>query len=271
MIDIDGVPLKLKSPFDLSFMGKYGKVFKVFDGQDSGNLCFGVKKDEKRYFIKFAGAPTVEYTGKPDDAVERLKATVPVYQDLAHKNLIHFVGAEEIGKGYAIMFDWVDAVCMHRMYPLDRQKFKQIPLETRVRIFEDILEFHAHVAERGYVAIDFYDGSIMYDVENAKTIICDIDFYAKKPCINRMGRMWGSVRFMSPEEHTLGAEIDEITNVYTMGATAFALFADGDRSAEKWPLGGELYTIVSRAVSDARSLRQQSVAQLIGEWFNALS
>ena len=55
---IDGVPLKLKSPFDLSFLRKYGTVFKVLDDHDSGNLCFGIVNDDKRYFIKYAGAPT---------------------------------------------------------------------------------------------------------------------------------------------------------------------------------------------------------------------
>ncbi|BBB90420.1 MAG TPA: GNAT family N-acetyltransferase [Methylomusa anaerophila] len=31
-----------------SFLGKYGKVFKVFDDQDSGNLCFGVQNGGSR-------------------------------------------------------------------------------------------------------------------------------------------------------------------------------------------------------------------------------
>jgi serine/threonine-protein kinase len=71
---------------------------------------------------------------------------------------------------------------------------------------------------------------------------------------------------MSPEEYTLGAVIDEVTNVYAMGAIAFALFADSDRSCEKWPLSGRLYNVVRRAVSDERSQRQQSIVQLIREW-----
>ena len=54
----DGVPYKLKASFDFSFLSKYGKVFKVFDNQDSGNICFGVADGDKRYFVKFAGAPT---------------------------------------------------------------------------------------------------------------------------------------------------------------------------------------------------------------------
>lgn len=40
--------------------------------------------------------------------------------------------------------------------------------------------------------------------------------------------------FDEPEEFTLGAVIDEVTNVYGMGATAFALFGgEKDRSFEK--------------------------------------
>ena len=44
---IDGIPFKLKSTFDFSFMKEYGTVFKVYDDQDSGNICFGTEKDEK--------------------------------------------------------------------------------------------------------------------------------------------------------------------------------------------------------------------------------
>jgi len=45
---IDGIPYKLKKPFDFLFLGKYGKVFKVFDDQDSGNICFGIANSGKK-------------------------------------------------------------------------------------------------------------------------------------------------------------------------------------------------------------------------------
>jgi serine/threonine-protein kinase len=71
---------------------------------------------------------------------------------------------------------------------------------------------------------------------------------------------------MSPEEFSLGAVIDEITNVYAMGATAFSLFSDSDRSSEKWPLDTRLYDVVKQAVSNDRGQRQRSIRQLIEEW-----
>ena len=266
-LQIDGVPFRLKAPFDFSFLRKYGTVFKVFDNQDSGNICFGIEDGANRYFVKFAGAPTVRAGVSADEAVANIKNAAPIYRDLAHPTLIRLIDAGEIGGGFVSVFEWVDAECLSAMYPASREKFLQMPAETRQQVFADILAFHAHVAKQGYVAIDFYDGSIMYDFQNSRTVICDIDFYAKTPYVNEMGRMWGSSRFMSPEEFTRGAAIDEITNVYTMGATAFALFGDErDRCIEKWTASRALFDVAKHAVSDDRCARQQSIAQLIEEW-----
>ena len=266
---IDDIPYKLKAPFDMSFLRRYGRVFKVYDDQDSGNICFGVRNGENRYFIKFAGAPTEQYLGTPEDAIARLRASVPMYQDLAHPNLIKLIKAEEVGCGFAAIFEWTDAECMGKQYPISRQKFLQMPHSIRLDVFDDILSFHAHVIDKGYVAIDFYDGSIMYDFSARKALICDIDFYSKMPYTNTMGRMWGSSRFMSPEEFQLGAAIDEITNVYLMGATAYTLFGDCDRSPDKWQLSKELYNVALKAVSNERNKRQQSITQFIEEWKEA--
>jgi len=264
---MDGVPYKLKEPFDFSFLAKYGKVFKVFDDQDSGNICFGMEEGESKRFVKFAGAPTACARVCAVEAIERIKNTVAIHQDLAHPILPELIAAEEIGGGFALVFEWIDGDCMGKQYPLSREKFMRMPLDTRFRVFDAILSFHAHVAKRNYVAIDFYDGCILYDFDAGRTVICDIEFYAKAPYINTMGRMWGSSRFMSPEEFTLGAAIDEITNVYTMGATAFALFGDErDRSIEKWKASQQLFEVAKKAVSDERGERQQSIERLIAEW-----
>lgn len=266
---IDGIPFKMKSAFDFGFLNRYGTVFKVYDDQDSGNICFGCEKGGERYFIKFAGAPTERGTGTPEEAIERLKASTPVYRDLRHDNLIEFVEAEEIGGGYAMVFKWADGDCMGRMYPAAHQRFMRLPVRDRFAVFCDILSFFEYIASQNYVAVDFYDGSILYDFEHGRTRICDIDFFRKKPCINEMGRMWGSSLFQSPEEYQLGAVLDEITNVYTLGATAFALFGEYSRTPDKWQLGDELFAVASRAVNEHRTARQQSVRQFREEWEEA--
>lgn len=239
----------------------------VDNGCGSGNLCFGVedKADGRKYFIKFAGAPKEKFDfATTEDAIEWLKEAKQIYQDLAHENLIRFIKGEVVGGGYAAIFEWTDAECIGSSYSMSRQKFIALPIVIKLKVFEDILNFHAHVAERGYVAIDFYADQIMYDFKNNKTIICDIDFYQKSPYYGDKGP-WGSAKFVSPEECTPGLRIDEVTMVYTMGATAFSIFSDHDRSFEKWVFSEPFYDVVKRAVSDDRSLRQQSIRQFIQE------
>jgi len=268
---LDGIPIRLREPFDFEFVHQYGAVFKVFDDQDSGNICFGVTAaDGKRYFVKFAGALAHQYAGLASDAVESLRQVVPIYEDLAHPSLIRLVRADEIGGGFAVVFDWVDAICAHPMFEDDHRRFRALPMDVHRQVFKDVLQFHIQVAARGYVTIDFYDGSIMWDEQHQQTVICDIDFYEKAPCLGRHD-MWGSPRFASPEERVDGAVVDEVTNVYTMGATAFCLFADSDRSRDAWPLGDELYDVVKRATSEDRTRRQQSIQQLLDEWDSKLS
>ncbi len=213
---IDAIEFKMKEEFDFGFLCEYGRIFKVFDDQDSGNICFGTEKGGRRYFIKFAGAKTAEYDGEPCDAVSRLKATVPIYENLRHKNLIEYMDSKEIGNGFAMIFKWEDGECMGRMYPELHRRFMSLSNDTKLKVFADILDFMKYISEQNFVAIDFYDGSIMYDFENERTIICDIDFFRKSPAVNDMGRMWGSSVFMSPEEFEKGAVLDEITNVYTL-------------------------------------------------------
>lgn len=75
-----------ESTFDFSFMKEYGTVFKVYDDQDSGNICFGTEKDGQRYFVKFAGAPTEQYGGDPADAISRLKATPDLQRSEARES-----------------------------------------------------------------------------------------------------------------------------------------------------------------------------------------
>jgi len=76
----------------------------------------------------------------------------------------------------------------------------------------------------------------------------------------------GSAGYVSPEECAEDEVIDEITNVYTMGATAFALFAYGNRTLDKWTLSKGLYDVALKAVSNERESRQQSIAQFITDW-----
>ncbi len=282
-ISIDGLSFQLKEPQSFDWLQKLGRVFCVFDRQDSGNLSFGVEQLGRKKFVKYAGASTVAYTGTPEEAVTRLKQALPLYEALKHPYLIRLEEHFETDNGYAAVYDWFDGECLHPhwSFPPPQKythpdspffRFRQLPVAERLRSLDCIFSFHVHAEASGYVAIDFYDGSLLYDFKNRLTKICDIDLYRKKPFINTMGRLWGSSRFMSPEEFELGANIDARTNVFNMGAVAFALLGgERDRSNSKWEAGKELYETALRAVQPDRNERHASVAEFYAAWNAARS
>lgn len=267
---IDGITFRMKEKYDFGFLSRYGRVFKVFDDQDSGNICFGTSGAQGRLFLKFAGAPTAEYSGTAEDAVTRLRSTVKIYEELRHDMLINYRGCEDTGGGFMLIFDWTDGECMGRMYEESHKKIMALSAEEKLGIFAAVTDFLKSTAAQGYTAIDFYDGSIMYDTETKKTTICDIDFFRRQPAVNDMGRMWGSERFMSPEEYKFGAPLDEITNVFTLGQTGFSLFTDSCREREVFPLSDRCYEVLKKATSADRNERYSTIAEMEKDWKAAL-
>ena len=285
LIEIDGVSFELANPsFDFGFLGDYGRVFTVFDQNDSGNISFGVADGSKRYFIKTAGARTVNKHENLEtgEVIAALMRASGVYRELRHPSLINLLDNREIPGGYIMVFDWADGECMNAHWTYDEHpkytdeksafyRYIRLDPEALLKSLQTIFEFHAFAASKNYVAIDFYDGSVMYDFLTGKTIICDIDFYSKRPFINTIGRLWGSSRFMSPEEYEKGAVIDETTNVYTMGAAAFVfLGGEKDRDFVKWRMGKNLYDTALKAASPERSNRFRTITEFINAWNTAI-
>jgi len=267
---IGQVTFVLNGDFDFSFISDYGEPFAVFDQQDSGNLCFGVQGRDGKRFLKMAGARTLRSRVCPEEAVDRLKSTVEVYEALHHPKLIRLIGQRAIDGGHVLVFDWFEGKCMGKQYD-SRDRFLSLPAAEKLAIYQDILEFHRHVNDKGYVAIDFYDGCIMYDFDARLTMLCDIELYRKMPVINHMGRMWGSTRYMSPEEFEMGAQIDGRSNVFMVGATAFNLFGgEMDRSYESWGLSKALFSIASKATSAQREARYASIGEFMDAWNGAI-
>lgn len=86
---------------------------------------------------------------------------------------------------------------------------------------------------------------------------------------NDMGHMFGSSLFQSLEENVFYEVTDEITNVYTVGATAFALFENITAHATSG-ISDKLFAVATKAVSDDRAKRQQSIRQLRKELETAI-
>ena len=220
-IKLDGIEFTLREPHDFAWLGGLGTVFSVYDRQDSGNLLFGVERDGRRRFVKYAGARTLEHEGTPQEAIERLRRAAGVYRAISHPHLISLEEEIECPQGFAAVFPWFEGRGLHEHWTFDRvaklasgspyRRYLHLPMEKRLRSLEAVFAFLEYVESIGYVAVDFYDGSIMYDFERDITKICDIDFFTKAPAVNRLGAgYWGTKRLKAPEEYMTGAVIDTV-------------------------------------------------------------
>lgn len=276
---IDNVSFDLQEQHDFTWLQSLGTVFCVFDQQDSGNISFGIENNGIKHFVKYAGCRPLAFSGEPIDAISRLSTAISLYKTLKHPYLINLINHFKPNNGYAAIFEWFKGECLHSHWLFAGKakqthpespfyKFKQLSVEKRLQALNTIYEFHKFVESQGYVAVDFYDGSILYDFSTDVTKICDIDFYRPAPSVNDMGEnFWGARRFKSPEEFILGAPIDAKTNVFTMGAIAFGLLGgEMDHSFSKWEANKSLYEVALRAVSKERERRYITVSEFKKAW-----
>lgn len=282
-VAIDKASFQLQENHNFLWLKNLGNVFCVFDQQDSGNISFGLENHNKKFFVKYAGAKPIDFSGDPKEAITRLEEAIPVYQKLEHPSVIKLIDHFYIENGYAAVFEWFEGECLHSHWSFGGRakytnpespfyRFKHLEIQKRLDALDTIFSFHTHVESQGFVAVDFYDGSILYDFKNNKTKICDIDFYRKSPIVNDVGEdFWGAKRSKAPEEFILGDTVDSKTNVFTMGAIAFGLLGgEMDHSFSKWGANRELYEVAIKAVETDRDKRYKSIKEFYKAWKSAL-
>ena len=291
---IDGIEFCLNKTIDFTWLSKHGRAFWVIDQTGSGCLCVGMEKGKDKYFCKIAGVDTTEAEVTPEEAVNILKNSVQLYENLKHPNLIEVIDTYTHNEFYIVVFKWAEGECLFDHWNFEKynnsnlkspgERFKELDRKKKLKTVDAIFSFLINVSKHNYVAIDFYDGSIMYDFKNDRTIFCDIDFYRKSPVINHMGSDWyGTKRLKAPEEYIYGEAIDEVTNVYTIGALIFDFFGEYDSedikkryadscfypcTLEKWKLNEKTYHVVIKATQHNKEDRYRNIVEFFAAWLD---
>ncbi len=262
-----------------TWLEEYGQVFKKFGDHDSGNISYGVKnKESKRHFIKFA--PHHNMT-----AIKFLENAYILGENISHPILVELKLGVNCRDGLALVYDWVEGEDLNEVTTTNKpvimdireapdspyRRFKSLPVEEIVKVLNQIFDLHVVLEKQGYVSCDWYDGCIIYNFAEEKVHIIDLDLYNKGPFTNSMGRMYGSSRFMAPEEVEPGEIIDKRTTVYHMGATVFEFLGHGKKEADKGFRGNKSQLNVAfKAIQDNKKERYSSVQEFCSEWLAAL-
>lgn len=259
-----------------------GEVLARYDHrtQDSGNICWLVSTPDGDLFVKSAGeeAPppgtAPPYLDRPA-RITLLRTAVAISRDVDHPALARLRSVIETPQGPVLVYDRAPGELVgvgreHRRDPESSyRRFAAAPAEIRLAVLDQLLDAHRALEEAGWVACDLYDGCLMVDLATGRLTLIDLDTYRPGPSTNDMGRMFGSTRFMPPEEFELGALLDARTTVFTLGRLARHFGTELTEDLGTFCGGPQTARVIERATRAARSERFGSVAELAAAWSTA--
>ena len=163
--------------------------------------------------------------------------------------MIKYIDSFDINEFFAVIFEYADGECLFDHWNFEKykndstlitpiQKFKKLEISKRLDVVYKLFSFFETFINAGYVAVDFYDSSIIYNFEKDEATFCDIDLFRKLPTKNDLGKdYYGTKRLKAPEENELGATIDELTNEFTLGAIIFDIFSNVSNNDKRYEIG----------------------------------
>jgi hypothetical protein len=254
----------------VEYLASCGDVFATITKHDSRNTSYGVAIAGVRWFVKHAVAGD-------GDAIGELESAIRFHAVVRHRAIVPLVGAIHASDGLAIVHPWragevlADPFAPGALPRADPNsafaRFRALPLTELLTAIDAVFEAHSAVARAGFVAVDFYDGSVIYDFAARAIHLVDLDAYRPPYTLDRE-RQFGSSRFMAPEEWQRGATIDERTTVYTLGRAAFVFLGGerGDSSLGCWRADARRYAVACRATATLPADRFATVAELHRSW-----
>lgn len=262
-----------------AYVARHGRVEREFLTQDSGNVSWIVEAPEGRLFIKTAGTDASPPPGSPtpyfdhSGRVRLLRNAVDLARSCDHPALPALLNVIETPAGPMLIYRAAPGELLGGVSPAERadpasayQRFAGLPTVAQLSIFDTLIDLHRVLAGQGWVACDLYDGCLIVDFGTLTLNVVDLDNYRRGPSRNDMGRMFGSRRFMAPEELELGAPLDQRTTVFTLGRLVrhFTTRLTEDAGCFDGPAG--LAAVVAQAVEPAPEDRFPTVAAFASAW-----
>ncbi|MEV6211548.1 serine/threonine protein kinase [Kitasatospora sp. NPDC051914] len=248
-------------------LGSVGTVFAAFRGQDSGCVSYGVELPSgKRVFVKSA---------RTEGAAGSLLRGWAFHRAVRHPAIVPQVRRFTADGRPAVVLPWCPGEVLY--HPVDGRsgdrtgpgsptaRFRALPLPVVLAALDRLLDAHLAVEAAGFVAVDLYDGSMLYDFAGRRMRLVDLDEYRPGPFVLDGDRLPGSRRYLAPEQCSRGAVIDTRTTVFTLGRAARLLLDAGDEE-RAWRGGAARLEVIARATDPDPARRHPTVAAFTTAW-----
>ena len=258
------------------YLRRAGDVFAEFGAksQDSGNVSYGIRIDDKPLFVKTTGIPDAPLAGPKSPThpqrIQLLRNAIAVSESVSHPALPELHNVIESPTGPLLVYEWAPGLLVQKGRagrPIER--FRNLPLDelmTAINTIYDVLDL---LADAGWITEDFYDGCIIYDFDSTDLHIIDLDHCHPGPFTNTMGRMFGSSRFMAPEEFVKGAQIDHRTATFLMGRIAAVYLSDNSLDRKPFRGSDAQHAVMVRSCQENPDDRYQTESDFLAAWRNS--
>lgn len=249
--------------------------------QDSGNVSWLLETPEATWFVKTAGPDAPPISGAPVPALDHagrvalLWNAATLARSCSHPALPALLDVVGSDWGPMLVYQAVPGELLNvpaeqRIDPRSPyRRFAALDADRRLAAFDVLLDLHTALAAAGWIAGDLYDGCLIFDFVTHRLSVVDLDNYRRGPGVNDRGRMFGSSRFMAPEEFVLGAPIDQATTVFTLGRLIWHFGTGLSEQAVDFCGDGRLAETVRRAIAADPDQRYSTVAGFADAWFEA--
>ena len=255
-----------------AYLARIGDVFRVFGKQDSGCMAYGVRLPDRdeRWFVKTA----VAAAGR-----RSLERAWGFHQAVRHPVIVPQVHRIALPDGSGVVMPWLDGEVLYD--PAERgrgdrtspgspmARFRSLPVARIEAAFARVLDAHLVVEAAGYVAVDLYDGALLYDFAAEEMRLIDLDEYRPGPFVLDAERLPGSTRFMALEEYERGSTIDIRTTVHVLGRMARLLLDAGDEE-RAWRGTPAQLRVLERATHPDPGERFAGVREFADAWHGDL-
>ena len=245
------------------------------DRTDSRSVVLGVETDVGRFVVKHA---------TDAEAVGWLESARRFHADVEHEAIPAVVHHVTTADGLALIEQWApgeilvdayDPAVLPREHPSSTyRRFLDLPADDLAGAIVQLIDAHVAVADAGYVAVDLYDGCVLYDFEQQRLRLIDLDHYRPGPYELDVDRQLGSTSYMAPEELTRGATVDERATVHTLGRMALVYLGcarDAEANLNDFRGSEEQFAIATAACRRDRAARIPTVRALRDAWSSTLT
>ena len=158
-----------------------------------------------------------------EESRERFRREARVVAQLSHPSILPLHTFGEVGGTWYFVMGYVRGTSLAERLHVEGR----LPADEALRFFSELADALECAHRSGIVHRDIKPSNILLDSDSGRAVLADFGISKVQGAVDSLtatGLVMGTPHFMSPEQ-ALGAEVDERSDIYSLGAVAYTMLA----------------------------------------------